>query len=62
MCDCLEAGDKLNDFSAKMLQKAPSEADQKKMIRLKKQKELKCADFQMMSGEEMLKRKATCAE
>ncbi|MGV3629632.1 MAG: hypothetical protein ACO1O6_00405 [Bacteroidota bacterium] len=62
MCDCLDAGDKLNDFSAKMLQKEPTSADHKKMIRLREQKKLKCADFQTMSGDEMLKRKATCAE
>lgn len=62
MCDCLDSGEKLNRFSAKMLRKVPSEADQKKMKRLRDEKAKKCADFQMMSGEEMLKRKATCTE
>ncbi len=62
MCDCLESGDKLNKFSAELFEKEPTAADQEKMKRLRDEKAKKCADFQNMSGEEMLKRKATCAE
>lgn len=62
MCDCLDSGEKLNKFSAKMLQKAPSEEDQKKMKKLREEKATKCAGFRTMSGEEMRKRKATCAK
>lgn len=62
MCSCLEAGDKLNEFSAKVLQGQANQADVKKMKKLKAEKTKKCADFQTMSGEEMLKKKATCGE
>ncbi len=60
ICDCISAGDQLNKESHKLLTKTPTEADVKKMKELKKEKELKCKDFQTMSGEEMLERKATC--
>lgn len=62
MCDCLEAGEKLNDFSASMFQKEVSDADVEQMKKLKAEKKRKCANFQTMSGEEMLKKKAACAE
>lgn len=62
ICDCIEAGEKLNKESHKLLTKTPTEADAKKMKELKKVKEQKCKDFQTMSGEEMLERKATCGE
>lgn len=62
MCDCLDSGDKLNQFSAKLLTKEASEKDVAEMKKLKAEKARKCADFQMMSGEEMLKKKATCTE
>jgi maleate cis-trans isomerase len=60
MCSCLEAGDKLNDFSSKMLMKEITAEDIKKMDELKIEKSKKCIDYQTMSGEEMLKKKATC--
>ena len=62
MCDCLDAGDKLNKFSSKLLTKEASQKDVVEMKKLKAEKVKKCADFQMMSGEEMLKKKASCAE
>ncbi|MFN5417967.1 MAG: hypothetical protein ACK5B9_12990 [Flavobacteriia bacterium] len=62
MCDCLDAGDKLNKFSSKLLTKEASQKDVAEMKKLKAEKAKKCADFQMMSGEEMLKKKATCTE
>ncbi|MES2589317.1 MAG: hypothetical protein V4622_10070 [Bacteroidota bacterium] len=61
MCDCLEAGEKLNDFSAKILMKEVSQKEAQEMKKLKAEKAKKCADYQKMSGEEMLKRKAECA-
>lgn len=60
MCDCLQAGEKLNEFSTTVLMKDITENDLKKMEQLKKDKTQKCVDFQMMSGEEMLKKKAAC--
>jgi hypothetical protein len=60
MCACLEAGEKLNKLSAKLLTTEVTEAQKDAMLKLKAIKKEKCKDFQTMSGEEMLKRKATC--
>jgi len=58
----LEAGDKLNQHSAELLQKETlTDEDQSKMTALKKAKEKECVDYQTMSGEEMLKLKESCA-
>lgn len=62
MCDCLDSGDKLNKFSSKLLLREASSKDVAEMQKLKADKNKKCKDYQTMSGEEMLKKKATCAE
>jgi len=62
MCDCLDAGDKLNQFSSKLLSKEATPKEVAEMKKLKADKTSKCKDYQTMSGEEMLKRKAECGE
>lgn len=60
-CKCLEAGDALNSYSVDLLE---GDVDEKKANELKRLKEVKkeaCADYQTMSGEEMLKRKNDCS-
>lgn len=60
MCDCLEAGEKLNILSAKLLTSDVTQKLKDEMIKLKTEKTVKCKDFQTMGGEEMLKLKAEC--
>ncbi len=60
ICKCLEAGDRLNHLSAELLEGEVTPEKRSEMLKLKKEKELKCKDFQNMGGEEMLKRKAEC--
>jgi len=60
MCDCLEAGQQLNDYAAKILMEDVSAEQADKLKQLKSEQAVKCKDFQRMSGEEMLKRKAAC--
>lgn len=62
MCECLEAGEKLNQFSSEIMMKEITVNDAEQMKILKGDKTKKCADYQEMSGEEMLKRKAECTE
>jgi len=62
MCDCLEAGDKLNQLSAELLVNEVTPSQKAEMEKLKAAKAEKCKDFQTMSGEEMLKRKAACGD
>jgi hypothetical protein len=62
MCDCLEAGQQLNDYAARILLEEVSAEEAAQLKQLKKVQQVKCKDFQLMSGEEMLKRKAECAD
>jgi hypothetical protein len=62
ICSCLDAGEKLNQFSSEMLIKEASKEDVVKMKALKDEKSKKCADYQTMNGDEMLKLKANCQE
>lgn len=60
ICDCLEAGEKLQTFSAKMFSKEASTKDLREMKRLKKTQMQKCKDFQTMDGKKMLELKEEC--
>jgi len=59
-CKCLNAGEELNDFSAKMLTEEVTQEKANKMQQLKDAKKKECADYQTMMGDEMLKRKTEC--
>lgn len=60
MCDCLEVSEKLNIHTAEALQGEINEDQKKVIFDLRKEKEEKCKDFETMSGEKMLKMKASC--
>jgi hypothetical protein len=59
-CKCLNAGEELNDYSAKMLTEEVTKEKANKMQQLKEAKKKECVDYQTMMGDEMLKRKAEC--
>ena len=60
MCDCLAVSEKLNVHTAEALQGEINEDQKQVILDLRKEKEEKCKDFETMSGEKMLKMKATC--
>jgi hypothetical protein len=60
ICDCLEAGEKLQSFSVKMFSREASTKDLSEMKRLKKEQMQKCKDFQTMDGKKMLELKKEC--
>ncbi len=60
ICDCLEAGEKLQSFSVKMFTREASSKDLTEMKRLKKEQTQKCKDFQTMDGKKMLELKEEC--
>jgi hypothetical protein len=60
ICDCLEAGEKLQSFSVKMFSREASTKDLSEMKRLKKIQLEKCKDFQTMDGKQMLELKKEC--
>ena len=59
-CKCLEAGEKFNVEANKLLNGKASSLSKEERAKLKKDKETACANYQTMTGEEMLKRKADC--
>lgn len=62
MCDCLKTSEKLNKVSSKLFMNDLSEKEMKEFQALKREKVKKCATYQTMSGEEMIKRKNECDE
>lgn len=62
-CKCMKAGDELNAYSATILDKNEiTEEEESKMQELKETADKLCKDYQMMSGEEMLKLREDCTE
>lgn len=60
ICDCIDAGEKFNQYTHKQLEDSGKNFDAKEFKRLKEDKTKKCAEFQKMGGPEMLERKASC--
>jgi hypothetical protein len=60
MCDCLEVSDKLNVLTSEALQGEITQEQKETIFKVRAEKGEKCKDFEMMSGEKMLKLKETC--
>lgn len=56
----MHAGEKLNELSSTMFDGEVTETKAKKLEELKATKKKECANYQTMSGEEMLQKKAEC--
>ena len=62
-CKCMEAGNELNEYSAKILEKSEIDATaETKMKELNATKKKLCKDYEMMSGAEMLELKRACTD
>jgi len=61
-CKCLKAGEELNDYSSKLFSGEITTEKAEKLKSLKEVKKKECVDYQMMSGKEMLEKKASCKE
>ncbi len=59
-CKCIQVTDKLNKFSAELLERQATEKDVKTMKKLKGARDKECTRYYKMSGEDMLKRKESC--
>jgi hypothetical protein len=59
-CDCLTAGEELNNFSSTLFDKEITIEMKDQMERLKNNKRDKCKAYEMMSGENMLELKENC--
>ncbi len=62
ICDCIDASNKLNEKSAKVLAKDATSEDEKTLKALRAEKKKKCVDFEKMSGPELIERKESCGE
>ena len=61
-CKCLKAGEELNDFSSELFNAEITSEKAEKLKGLKEVKKKECANYQMMSGKEMLEKKASCKD
>lgn len=59
-CECLSAGEELNDFSSTLFDKDITLEMKNQMETLKNNKKEKCKAYEMMSGEKMLELKENC--
>lgn len=62
ICDCIDASNKLNQAASKVLVKEVTAKDEKTLVTLRAEKKKKCAEFENMSGKEMMERKESCGE
>jgi hypothetical protein len=62
ICDCIDASNKLNEAASKVLVKEATAKDEKTLKTLRTEKKKKCAEFENMSGTEMMERKESCGE
>ncbi|MDD2982157.1 MAG: hypothetical protein PHQ74_02105 [Crocinitomicaceae bacterium] len=60
MCDCLEVSEKLNVLTSEALQGEITQEQKETIFKVRAEKAEKCKEFETMSGEKMLKMKATC--
>lgn len=61
ICECIRASEELSNYSSKVLKGTEKIEDAKiKLDTLRKTRNIKCEDYQTMSGEQMLKKKKTC--
>ena len=60
MCDCLDISEKLNVLTSEALQGEINQGQKEVLLKVRAEKDEKCKDFEIMSGEKMLKLKATC--
>ena len=59
-CNCLQAGEELNEHSLTLFNESVSAESAKKLKELKAKQKKACADYQTMGGPEMLERKKLC--
>lgn len=61
-CDCLSAGDKLNEFQQKFMREIPNTEEQQELKTLRDKKKEACKDYETLDGETMRAKKAACEE
>ncbi len=59
-CECMDAGEKLNNFSVTLFDKNITEKQANELKALKAEKDKACADFKQMKGDEMLELQKNC--
>ena len=60
ICDCIRASDELTNKYDELRTKKLTTKGQKEVKELIKTKKAKCKEFELMSGPEMMERKASC--
>jgi len=60
ICDCIRASDELTNKYDQLRTKKLTTEGQKEVKQLLQTKKAKCKEFELMSGPEMMERKASC--
>ncbi len=60
LCDCVEAGDAVNQISATLFDRRPTEATIDSLNRAKQHKDSLCASFQTIDPEELQEQAKEC--
>lgn len=60
ICDCIRASDELTNKYDQLRTEKLTTTGQKEVKELIKTKKAKCKEFELMSGPEMMERKASC--
>jgi len=60
ICDCIRASDELTNKYDQLRTEELTAEGQKEVKQLLKTKKAKCKEFELMSGPEMMERKASC--
>lgn len=59
-CNCMEAGEKLNNFSKELLERGAKQEDEVKIQELRAAKDSACVDYYTMGGDAMREKKKEC--
>ncbi len=59
-CECISAGEKLNNFSQELLERGAEKQDEAKIQSLRAAKDSACSDFYTMGGDAMREKKKEC--
>ena len=61
-CDCMSAGEELNDFAQNLMEGEATEEQASKLKNLRTKKDKACEPYETMDGPTMIEKKKACEE
>lgn len=59
-CDCMKAGEELNNFAQKLMEQEATESEAKELKSLRDNKKEACKAYETMDGPTMIEKKKAC--